>query len=384
MWSNGPKECHEIPDYTFDDHFRCPVPSFLPRAALREYLEGRWTKGEEDLRKYIKFNTVVRNVVYNDASQNFTVVSTDMKAGVSSTEVFSHVIVAVGIFNAPNKPPFDGIEKFEGRIMHSHDFRDAKEFKGQRVLAVGAGYSAEDIALQCIKFGAKSVICTWRTKPMGFKWPKGIEERPLLQRLDCETAYFKDGSSAKVDAIILCTGYLYAFPFLEDRLRLQSRLTYYPDNLYKATLWLGGGGRRLFYLGVQNQYFSYSMFENEALWACRYIMGTIPGEPKSEAEMRMDADKWVKRRQGLKGYHDEVDFQADFVADLSGAVGYKMEAKKIADMFHKWLNDKDADVASYRDQSFQSPFTGTVSRPLKSGWWRTFDDSTESVVKNYD
>ena len=35
--------------------------------------------------------------------------------------------------------------------MHAHDFRDASEFKGQRLLLVGASYSAEDIALQCIK-----------------------------------------------------------------------------------------------------------------------------------------------------------------------------------------------------------------------------------------
>ncbi|WAR13547.1 SNO1-like protein [Mya arenaria] len=346
------------------------------------WLTGRWTNGDDDLRKYIKFNTVVRNVVYNDASQNFTVVSTDLKAGVSSTEVFSHVIVAVGIFNVPNKPHFDGIDTFEGRIMHSHDFRDAKEFKGQRVLVVGASYSAEDLAMQCLKFGAKSAICTWRTKPMGFKWPKGIEERPLLLRLDSNTAYFKDGSSAKVDAILLCTGYRYAFPFLEDRLRLQSGLTMYPDDLYKATLWLRSGGGRLFYMGLQDQYFSYTMFETEAIWTCRYIMGTIPGEPKSQAEMRADAENWVARRKELKGPHDDIDFQADFIADLSAAVGYKPEAKKVADMFHKWEHDKDADIVSYRDQSFQSVFTGTVAPTLKSTWWRAFDDSKEAFVKN--
>ena len=32
--------------------------------------------------------------------------------------------------------------------MHSHDFRDAAEFKGRRLLVVGSSYSAEDIAMQ--------------------------------------------------------------------------------------------------------------------------------------------------------------------------------------------------------------------------------------------
>jgi trimethylamine monooxygenase len=82
--------------------------------------------------------------------------------------------------------------------MHAHDFRDAAEFKDRRVLIVGASYSAEDIAMQVFKYGAKSVICTYRNKPMGFKWPKGIEERPLVQKFDATTAYFKDGTKAEV------------------------------------------------------------------------------------------------------------------------------------------------------------------------------------------
>ena len=227
---------------------------------------GRWTSCDKDLKQFIEFNTVVRSVTFDDDRQMFTVKSTNVISKVSKTEEFTDVVVAVGIFNVPHKPQFPGMESFNGRILHSHDFRNALEFKNQRLLVVGASYSAEDIALQCRKFGAKSVICTWRTKPMGFKWPAGIEERPLLQKLSGNTAYFKDGTSAEVDALVLSTGYLYNFPFLEDKLRLDSRLTMYPDDTYKGTLWLRGGSGHLFYLGVENQYFSYSMFEAQARW----------------------------------------------------------------------------------------------------------------------
>ena len=92
----------------------------------------------------------------------------------------------------PNVP--SGIEKFPGRVLHAHDFRDAHEFAGKTLLLIGASYSAEDIALQCIKYGAKRVICTWRSKPMGFNWPESIEERPLVQKFEGNTAFFKDGS----------------------------------------------------------------------------------------------------------------------------------------------------------------------------------------------
>jgi hypothetical protein len=37
---------------------------------------------------------------------------------------------------------------------------------------VGASYSAEDIGLNCHKYGAKSVTMCWRTQAMGFRWPE--------------------------------------------------------------------------------------------------------------------------------------------------------------------------------------------------------------------
>ena len=50
---------------------------------------------------------------------------------------------------------------FPGRIMHSHDFRDAEEFRDKNVVVLGSSYSAEDVALQC----HKSVSYTHLTLP---------------------------------------------------------------------------------------------------------------------------------------------------------------------------------------------------------------------------
>ncbi len=41
LWSNGPKECLEFADYTFDQHFGQPIPSFPPREVLYDYITGR-------------------------------------------------------------------------------------------------------------------------------------------------------------------------------------------------------------------------------------------------------------------------------------------------------------------------------------------------------
>ena len=57
---------------------------------------------------------------------------------------------------------------------------------------------------------------------MGFNWPANWEEKQALVRMDENSAYFGDGTSKKIDAIILCTGYKHHFPFLPDDLRLKT------------------------------------------------------------------------------------------------------------------------------------------------------------------
>ena len=49
------------------------------------------------------------------------------------------------------------------------------EFKGKDILIIGRSYSAEDIGSQCYKYGAKSITTSYRSKPMGFKWPDELE-----------------------------------------------------------------------------------------------------------------------------------------------------------------------------------------------------------------
>jgi len=379
LWSNGPKECLEFPHYTFEEHYGKAIPSFPPREVLFDYLKGRW--GKEDIKKYVKFSTVVRDVVYNKETDNFTVSVKDLVTDeVQESQDFDYVIVASGHYSVPNVPHFEGIEKFPGRVMHAHDFRDANEFKGKRLLLIGASYSAEDIALQCLKYGAESIICTWRSKPMGFTWPKEISERPLVQKFEGKTAFFKDGSQAEVDAVMMCTGYLHSYPYLRESLRLKSRNVLYPPGLFKGIVWLEGGNNKLLYAGVQDQYYTYTMFDVVGLWIAKYVMNDGISLPDA-ATMEADWKAWVARNKALKDCMEEIDFQTDFVQDLVKELGadypYDLDVKE---MFYSWEHDKDVDVLSYRDKSFASKFTGTKSPIHHTTFMKALDDSLQTFM----
>ncbi|XP_069131059.1 trimethylamine monooxygenase-like [Argopecten irradians] len=375
LWSNGPKECLEFPDYTFEDHFGKVIPSFPPRSVLFDYLQGRWNKA--NVRDQIQFSTLVKHVTYNTDTDDFTVTVKDLKCDKVTSERFSHVVVATGHFSVPNVPEFNGIDTFRGRIIHSHDFRKAEEFKDQRLLIVGSSYSAEDLALQCRKAGSSDVICCWRTKPMGFKWPKGIEERPLLTNIDGNKIYFKDGTTADVDTIILCTGYLYHFPYLSDNLRLKTNLRLYPDGLYKGTLWMTAGNNKFMYIGMQDQYYTFTMFDVQAEWACAVVRGKL--KLPDRKSMEHDIQEWIKKESVLKDCYDHIKFQTAFVCDLAKEVGCKYNLN-VKEVFDKWEDDKHEDVATYRDIPFTSIYTKSPGIKHHTPWMKAFDDSLDTFV----
>ena len=96
---------------------------------------------------------------------------------------------------------FDGPVRFNGRVLQSHDFRVAAEFKDKDILVIGTSYSAEDIGSQCWKCGCKSIAVGHRTAPMGVDGPDNWNEVPLLQNVEGNTCTIKDDSSADFAAM---------------------------------------------------------------------------------------------------------------------------------------------------------------------------------------
>ncbi len=375
LWSNGPKEGLEFADYTFEEHFGKPIPSYPPRAVLWDYIVGRVKKA--GVRKWIRFNTPVRMVNWDKKKKKFLLTVHDRPKDKMYTEEFDHVISASGHFSTPQVPVFEGIGKFNGRVLHAHDFRDALEFKGKDILIVGRSYSAEDIGSQCWKYGAKSVTTTYRSKPMGFKWPKNFEERPLLQKLVGNTAHFKDGSTKDIDAIILCTGYQHYFPYLPEDLRLKTANRLWPENLYKGVVWQDNP--RFFYIGMQDQFYTFNMFDAQAWYVRDVILGRIK-LPKADA-MKKDWKKWLKREVKLENAEQMIWFQGDYVKDLIAATDYpKFDVEGVNKTFMEWEHHKMEDIMGFRNNAYRSLMTGNMAPKHHTPWKDALDDSMEAYL----
>jgi len=377
LWSNGPKEGLEFADYSFEEHFGRQIASYPPREVLFDYIKGRVEKA--DVRKWIRFSTAIRHVSYDDKTAKFTITAHDLLKDNEYTEEFDNVIVASGHFSTPNVPHFDGFTTFNGRILHAHDFRDALEFKDKDLLIIGTSYSAEDIGSQCWKYGCKSVTVSHRTAPMGYNWPDNWQEVPLLLKVEGNTATFKDGTTKDVDAIILCTGYRHHFSFLPDGLRLETANRLATADLYKGVVW--NKNPKLFYLGMQDQWFTFNMFDAQA-WYVRDIILNRIDLPASDA-MAKDVVDRVAAEDAIEDDYGAIKYQGDYVHELISATDYpSFDLDGACDAFYQWKKHKKKDIMTFRDNSYKSVITGTMAPAHHTPWKDAMDDSLESYLKN--
>src|SRR5215831_1218802 len=189
---------------------------------------------------------------------------------------YAAVVVATGLFRSPKLPVYPGT--FDGVASHSHEYRTAEPYAGRRVLVVGAGQSAAEIAVEVSGVAERTfmsvrspvhVIPRWIGRrpydladvaplnrlpwpllntvygvrvaralgPLPASWPlpehrllEGIPIvssdlvpavrrgdillRPAVDRLGPESVRFVDGSEERIDRIVYATGYRISLPYL--------------------------------------------------------------------------------------------------------------------------------------------------------------------------
>ncbi|MDW4572326.1 NAD(P)-binding domain-containing protein [Microbacterium sp. M3] len=121
---------HELPGFA--------VPPADPRAASRDILPAYFDEYEErfglDVLRPVQVKAVRRA---DDDPHGRLRVETDRGAWAAR-----FVINATGTWTRPFWPRYPGQERFLGRQLHVGDYVSAEEFRGKRVVVVGAGVSA--------------------------------------------------------------------------------------------------------------------------------------------------------------------------------------------------------------------------------------------------
>jgi len=145
------------------------------------------------------------------------------------------VVIATGVAGNPFMPDIQGI-KNNPLVTHSSRSRNLEEYRGKKVLIVGAGNSGAELAIE-LSGVASVTLCARKTLKYYSKTDdlsniRGLSEsllkelikfniielreKCILANVDSGKVNFMDGSCAEFDELIFATGYMPKLPNVED------------------------------------------------------------------------------------------------------------------------------------------------------------------------
>jgi cation diffusion facilitator CzcD-associated flavoprotein CzcO len=277
------------------------------------------------------------------------------------------------------EPAFPGSDVFAGVQMHSHHYvgDDPNFFRDKRVVVLGMGNSAMDIAVESSFSSAATYLAARRGawvvpkylfgKPLDqistragvplrvrqaffralfrvgvgdmerYGLPKPdhgilqahptisddilsriahgeITPKPNIARLTERTVVFADGSEVEADIVIYCTGYRVTFPFFDPDLIAA------PDNDLPLF-------RRVFHPRIPSVAFIgllqplgaiMPLAAAQSEWVCDYLSGryALPDPGAMRADMEAERARMFKRYVASKRHTMQVDYD-DYLADLA-------------------------------------------------------------------
>jgi dimethylaniline monooxygenase (N-oxide forming) len=267
------------------------------------------------------------------------------------------------------EPAFPGSDTFAGTQMHAHSYVDNSIFAGKRVVVLGMGNSAMDIAVESsyvaertylsarsgvwivpkYVFGkpvdqirndprvpfklrqriTQQLIKSYQGAPERYGLPKPnhrfgeahptvsgrildriqhgtIEPKPNISSLEGSLVRFEDGSEVEADVVVYCTGYKITFPFFDEQLIAA------PDNHIELF-------RRVFHPEIPNVMFIgllqplgaiMPLAEAQGAWVGDYLLGdyALPDAGALQADISADQDAMRKRYVASKRHTIQVDY----------------------------------------------------------------------------
>jgi dimethylaniline monooxygenase (N-oxide forming) len=267
------------------------------------------------------------------------------------------------------EPAFPGAETFAGEQLHAHSYRDNSIFAGKRVVILGMGNSAMDIAVESsyvasrtylaarqgawivpkYMFGkpvdqlpnnphvpfkirqrmTQQLIKTYVGPPERYGLPKPnhrfgeahptvsgrildriqhgtITPKPNIDSFEASRVRFVDGSAVDADVVVYCTGYKITFPFFDTDFLSA------PENHIELF-------RRVFHPDIPNLFFIgllqplgaiMPLAEAQGAWVGDYLLGEYALPPAAALRADIDADQAAMRRRYVasKRHTIQVDF----------------------------------------------------------------------------
>jgi hypothetical protein len=352
---------HVISSKKLSEYSDYPMPKDYPEYPSHKQMLAYFQNYARDfgVMEYVRFNTeVCKAQKQPDESWRLTL-------GDGSVEDFDYLLVANGHHWNPRYPEYPGT--FTGEYLHSHEFKSAAPFRDKRVLIIGGGNSACDIAVETGRVSAFTAISMRRGyyivpkiilgqpadvlnehfiwlpdairvpllylslwlsvgdyRDYGLERPKhGILSQHLtmnsellyflrhgkvnprrdIARFDGKKVHFVDGKVEEYDVVVAATGFVITHPFFE-----KSFVDYSDGDVPLYLRVFHPDHATLFFIGlVQPLGCIWPLADGHARLAANAIIGNYT--PPSDMRARIAQDVEARRRQFFKAARHTIEVE---------------------------------------------------------------------------
>lgn len=393
LYINTSRERMQYADYPMPKSY----PDFPHHTQIAAYFEDY--VDHFNLRRRIQFETSVEHAeLAGGDPQRWCV-----RLSTGEERTYDMLLVANGHHWDPlwPEPPVPG--SFSGRQMHAHEYRTKDELRGKRVVVVGMGNSAMDIAVESSEVAARTFLCARRGvyvfpkymfgKPVDqlfttalLPWavrqrigealhklavgemeryglPKpdhrigeahptisgrildrlghgAITPKPVITRLAGDRVELADGTAVEADVIVWCTGYRVTFPFFDE-----SFVSARGNDLPLFFRVFHPKHTQLAFIGLLQPLGAIMpLAEAQGKWLAKHLRGeyALPDAAAMERTIEEDRRAMFARYVPSKRHMMQVDFD-DYLRDLAKEIerGAK-RAKRLEKATGKSMRAKEA------------------------------------------
>lgn len=357
LFINTSKPMMQYSDYPMPDSY----PVFPHHTQIAEYFNDYVEHFH--VKQYIRFNTMVTH------AEPLAEGGWEITLDGGTKHRYRALMVANGHHWSPRwpDPPFPG--NFNGDVIHSHYYKTPDPYINKRVLVLGFGNSAMDIAAETSRVSTMTYLAIRRGFHIIPKYVLGrpldqqrvpkllppivqrklyaailqlqqgkmtdyglpepdhpilsahptissdvlnrithgrIKIKPNIERLDGDGIVFTDGTREPIDCIVYCTGYKVTFPFFSSSL-IEAKQN--DLSLYRRVF--HPDYPDLFFIGLLQPLGAIMpLAELQSIWISEYLLGnyTLPSREEMLRDIHRERNEMRKRYGNSPRHTMQVDF----------------------------------------------------------------------------
>jgi len=184
--------------------------------------------------------------------------------------------------------------------------------------------------------------------------PENVQQKVGIDRMTSDAAILKNGERVEADALILCTGYRFAFPFLSDECRPAIQHDGQTiDGLYLHLI--HSNFPTMSFVGIPKKVCPFPLFDRQVRFVLATLDGTVrlPSTDDMLEDVRKEVETSAAAGKAADDFHVFSKAQWRYNDRLAELAGFEPLLPVVEKLYESVRSERVNSMIAFRSQSFK-------------------------------